>query len=94
MRTRFTARVLAAIILGIVFWAGVALEDAADRGKGKQAFLVRQAERFDKVITRGHMRVSSCISAVAFVGAGVAAYELVGLAIYSVIRPRGKSGAA
>ena len=88
------AHVMAAVLLGVLFWAGVSWDDSVNRAKGKQAFLAKQAERFDTSIVRGHMRVTSCISAVAFIGAGVAVYELVGLAIYSAIRPRRGSGAA
>jgi len=88
------ARVIAAVVLGTAFWVGVSLHDSSYRAKGKQAYLVERAEFFDKHIAPGHWRMTSCISAVAFVGAVVAVYEFSALGIYWAIRPRAKTGAA
>jgi hypothetical protein len=88
------ARFLAAVGLGILLWIGALQQDASHRAEGRQAYLTKEAARFDRLVSRRHVPLKTCITAVTFVGGAVGIYELCAAAIYWAIRPRTKAGAA
>ena len=94
MRTRFMAHVMAAVVISLLWWAGGSLYESALKEVGKQAFLARQAERFERMALRGGWSVTGCASAFGFVGVGLATYEIVAMAIFAAIRSKEDSGAA
>ena len=94
MRTRFTAHVLSALILGSALSLFGWWYDARMFAQGKQAYLAEKSALFDRRVTDQGTRVVSCVVGVTLVGGGFAVYELLAMAIFAVIKPRSGQGAA
>src|ERR1700687_2807344 len=75
IRSRRTGRLLAAVLLGSAFGVAAHLDYASKRSSGRQVFLERQAQRFDRYISKPH--TFDVIGGILFIGAAVGAYELI-----------------
>lgn len=94
MTSRAKARVLAAVVVAVLFGiAGYQMESQRS-AMGKDAFLASQAERFDKFYAKVHP-ISHFLAVGALIGGGfLGVYELLSLGFFVAIRPKRDDGAA
>jgi hypothetical protein len=91
---RRTGRLVAVACIGMALGVGAYFTDARKRTGGKEAFMEAQAHRFDRFVSKPHDLVPEVLSGTVFAGSAVGAYELIAWALYLVIKPAKKEGAA
>ena len=93
MSARPLSRLLAAGILGIAFGIFSVWHVSTLRAKGRQAYVVDQAEYFEKRVATEHSNLFGFAVAGAYIVAWVGIYELLAFAIHAAIKPRGEKDA-
>jgi hypothetical protein len=86
MNPRITAKIIAAIILGVVISLGEH-HMAIQRGEmGKQAFEASQDQRFDKLYSKPHTPFFRM--GILLTGGFLGIYELLSFGIFAIIKPK------
>jgi hypothetical protein len=91
MTVRTRSRLLAALAVSVLVSAGAYRLDLRNHAIGKQAFLARQADVFDKTYAQLHP-ISHFLIGVSAAGAFLGAYELITMILSAAARPKKGSG--
>ena len=84
MKPRTIGKLLSAVILGLLVSVAVNHEDGSRQQMGREAFLARQAARFDRRNAKPASVAVTLIIGVMMAGVAFGAYELVAFGISKV----------
>ena len=74
---RRSGRIFAAVLLGVAMGAVTLLSVSRDRSKGRDAYIQRSTERFDRLVSKPQSGLGAVIGGVFTTGVVIGAYELL-----------------
>ena len=77
MDARRSGRIFAAVVIGVAMGAVTLLSVSHDRSKGRDAYIQRHTERFDRLVSKPQSGLGSVIGGVFTTGVIIGAYELL-----------------
>jgi hypothetical protein len=86
MKQSGTGKLLAIVLLGVLFGLFKHFQQTKWLGRGREAFLVDQSGQFDRIV-KYHSAGATLIAGIILVAAAVALYELTAWGLTKVIPP-------
>ena len=87
MKAQIPARLIAALLFGILMAGLVHREHVNGSQMGREEYLIKQARRFDRHFAHPDPVILEAFAGIIIAGCGFGAYELVVLAISKALKP-------